>query len=179
MIFTETRLSGAFIVDLEPIEDDRGCFARTFCSETFLQHGLVSQFLQCNVSCNHRRGTLRGMHFQADPHAEVKLVRCTMGCLHDVIVDLRDSSPTRGQWEAVELSAQNRRALYIPAGFAHGFQTLADDTEVLYQMSVPFDADSARGFSHADPTLAIAWPLPITAISAKDLALPNLQHLSR
>ncbi len=173
MIFTETSLAGAFIVDPEPIADARGFFARTFCSQAFAAKGLHGTFVQCNVSFNHRRGTLRGLHFQAPPFAEAKLVRCTMGSIHDVIVDLREGSPTRGGWIACELSASNRRALYVPEGFAHGFQTLSDDAEVFYQMSVPFEAAAARGIDAADAALAIEWPLPVSVISASDRALPG------
>lgn len=173
MIFTETRLAGAFIVDPEPIEDARGLFARTFCSHAFAAHGLCAAFVQCNVSFNHRRGTLRGLHYQEAPFAEAKLVRCTMGAIHDVLVDLRAGSPTRGEWVGVVLSASNRRALYIPEGFAHGFQTLADDAEVFYQMSVPFEPAAARGIAAEDPLLAIEWPLPVSVISTKDRALPG------
>ncbi len=173
MIFSETKLAGAFTVDPEPIADERGFFARTFCSEAFAAHGLCSTFVQCNVSFNHRRGTLRGMHYQAAPFAEAKLVRCTMGAIHDVIVDLREGSPTRGEWVAVELSAAGWRALYVPEGFAHGFQTLSDDAEVFYQMSVAFEPKAARGIDAADPVLAIRWPLPVSVISAADRALPG------
>ena len=173
MIFSETRLAGAFIVDPDPIADERGFFARTFCSGAFAAHGLRAGFVQCNVSFNHRRGTLRGMHYQAAPFAEAKLVRCTMGAIHDVIVDLREGSPTRGEWVAIELSASSRRALYVPEGFAHGFQTLSDDAEVFYQMSVAFEPKAARGIDAADPTLAIRWPLPVSVISAADSALPG------
>jgi dTDP-4-dehydrorhamnose 3,5-epimerase len=176
MILTETRLAGVFLVDPEPIQDERGFFARTFCSEVFAAHGLCGAFVQCNVSFNHRRGTLRGLHYQAAPFAEAKLVRCTMGAVHDVVVDLRDGSPTRGEWTAVELSSSNRRALYIPEGFAHGFQTLADASEVFYQMSVPFEPGAARGLLAADPLLAIAWPLPVSVISANDRALPGFSR---
>ena len=145
MIFTETRLAGAYLIEPERIEDERGFFARTWCRDEFERHGLNPRLVQCNVSYNARRGTLRGMHYQAKPHEEAKLVRCTRGAIYDVIVDLRPDSPTYRQWVAAELTAENRRMLYIPEGFAHGFQTLADETEVFYQMSELFHPESARG----------------------------------
>ena len=174
MIFTETGLQGAFVVDVERREDERGFFARTFCADEFAAHGLAGRFVQCNVSFNQRRGTLRGLHFQRAPHEEAKLVRCTMGAIWDVIVDLRAGSPTRGCWFGVELSAQSRRALYVPDGFAHGFQTLTDDAEVFYQMSTAYRPGFDAGVHHADPTLAITWPLPVSALSERDAALPPL-----
>jgi dTDP-4-dehydrorhamnose 3,5-epimerase len=174
LIFTETRLAGAYLVDPERIEDGRGFFARTWCRDEFERHGLDPRLVQCNVSYNLRRGTLRGMHYQIRPHEEVKLVRCTQGAIHDVIVDLRPDSPTYRQWVAAELTAENRRMLYIPGGFAHGFQTLADATEVFYQMSETFHPESARGVRHDDPALAIAWPLEAVNVAEKDRAYPLL-----
>jgi dTDP-4-dehydrorhamnose 3,5-epimerase len=156
------------LVELERMEDERGFFARSFCQEEFRRHGLDPAVAQCNVSWNRSRGTLRGLHYQAAPHEEAKVVRCTRGAMWDVIVDLRDGSPTRFKWFGAELTAQNHRALYVPKGFAHGFQTLADDTEVLYQMSESYHADLARGVRWDDPKLAIRWPLPDPILSERD-----------
>ncbi|MBC8074568.1 MAG: dTDP-4-dehydrorhamnose 3,5-epimerase [Chloroflexales bacterium] len=176
MIFTETPLAGAFLVEPERIADERGFFARTWCAEEFAARGLEARLVQCNVSYNQRRGTLRGMHYQAEPHAEVKLVRCTAGAIHDVIIDLRPASPTRHQWFAAELSAANRLSLYIPAGFAHGFQTLEDQSEVFYQMAEFYHSESARGVRYNDPAFGIAWPLPISVIGQRDAAYPLLEQ---
>lgn len=175
MVFTETALSGAFLVDPEPIEDERGFFARTFCADEFAAHGLAGRFVQCNVSYNRQRGTLRGLHYQRAPHMEAKLVRCTAGAIWDVIVDLREGSPTRGQWLAFELTSRARRALYVPAGFAHGFQTLTEDAEVFYQMSVAYRPGFEAGVHHADPVLGIDWPVPDPIVSARDAALPRYE----
>jgi len=172
--FRPTPLQGAFVVELERIEDDRGFFARSFCQEEFRTHGLRPVVAQCNVSLNRRKGTLRGMHFQAKPHEEAKLVRCTRGAVWDVIVDLREDSLTRLRWHAVELSAENRLGFYIPEGFAHGFQTLEDDSEVLYQMSEYYPADLARGLRWDDPKIGIPWPLPGPVISERDRGYPLL-----
>jgi dTDP-4-dehydrorhamnose 3,5-epimerase len=158
MIFTETRLQGAFIIELERLSDERGFFARSFSEDDFNAHGLNPFIVQCNVSFNHKKGTLRGMHYQVDPHPEVKLVRCTMGSIYDVIVDLRPASPTFKQWVAVELSAENRRMLYIPAGMAHGFQTFEDNSEVFYQMGESYHPECARGVRWDDPVFGIEWP---------------------
>jgi dTDP-4-dehydrorhamnose 3,5-epimerase len=168
MIFTETPLAGAFVVEPERIADERGFFARTWCVDEFADRGLETRLVQCNVSYNQRRGTLRGMHYQAEPHAEVKLVRCTAGAIYDVIVDLRPDSPTRHHWFGVELSAANRLALYIPKGLAHGFQTLEDETEVFYQMAEFYHPESARGVRYDDPAFGIAWPLPVSVIGGRD-----------
>jgi dTDP-4-dehydrorhamnose 3,5-epimerase len=173
MKFTETPLAGAYVVEVERREDDRGFFGRTFCEREFAALGLISRFVQCNVSYNRRRGTVRGMHYQADPYPEIKLVRCTTGAIVDAIVDLRPESPTHRRWFSVELSAENHRALYIPAGMAHGFQTLADDVEVLYMMSEYYHGDLARGVRWNDPAFDLAWPEPITVIADKDLAFPD------
>lgn len=158
MKFVETLLPGVWLVEPERLEDERGFFARTWCAEEFRQHGLDPALSQCSVSFNRRAGTLRGLHWQAEPHAEVKLVRCTMGAIHDVALDLRPNSPTYRRWFAAELSADNRRALYLPAGIAHGFQTLVDDSEVHYQISVPYHGPSARGVRWNDPAFGIDWP---------------------
>jgi dTDP-4-dehydrorhamnose 3,5-epimerase len=168
MIFTETPLAGAFVVEPERIADERGFFARTWCVEEFAARGLEARLVQCSVSYNGRRGTLRGMHYQIAPHEEVKLVRCTAGAIYDVIVDLRPASPTHQHWFGVELSAANRLALYIPRGFAHGFQTLADESEVFYQMAEFYHPESARGVRYDDPAFGIAWPLPISVIGGSD-----------
>ena len=169
---TETPLPGAFIIDLEPHRDERGFFARTFCVREFAQHGLDSKVVQCNLSYNLKAGTLRGMHFQQPPVSEAKLVRCVRGAIHDVVVDLRPQSATYQRHFAVELSMENRRALFVPALFAHGFQTLTDHTEVEYQMSEFYAPEAARGFRHDDPAFAIRWPLPISVISPQDLVWP-------
>jgi dTDP-4-dehydrorhamnose 3,5-epimerase len=168
--FTSTPLAGAYVVELERLEDERGFFARSFCQEEFRQHGLKPAIAQCNVSWNRSRGTLRGLHFQAAPHEEAKVVRCSRGAIWDVIVDLREGSPTRLRWHAQELSADNRLAFYVPEGFAHGFQTLADDSEVLYQMSESYHPDLARGLRWDDPKLGIRWPLPGPILSPRDRA---------
>jgi dTDP-4-dehydrorhamnose 3,5-epimerase len=171
--FTETALPGVWIVDVAPIEDERGFFARTFDADEFGRRGLCPAFPQCSVSFNRREGTLRGMHYQAPPHGEVKLVRCTAGAIYDVALDLRPGSPARGSWAAVELSAANRRMLYIPEGVAHGFQTLAGDSEVYYQISELYHPESARGVRWDDPRFSIGWPdAPARVISARDLEFP-------
>jgi dTDP-4-dehydrorhamnose 3,5-epimerase len=166
--FTETRLKGAFLVTPEPIEDERGFFARAFCRKEFDAHGLNPAMAQCNISFNHATGTLRGMHYQAPPFAETKLVRCTMGSICDAIVDIRRDSPTFGQWIAVELSARNRNMLYVPEGFAHGYLTLEDNTEVFYQVSQFYSREHERGFRWNDPTFSIEWPMSPRVISPKD-----------
>jgi dTDP-4-dehydrorhamnose 3,5-epimerase len=166
--FAPTPLAGAQVIELERQEDERGFFARSFCQDEFLRHGLEPAIAQCNVSWNRRRGTLRGLHYQAAPHEEAKVVRCTRGAIWDVIVDLREDSANRLGWYSAELTAENRRALFVPKGFAHGFQTLADDSEVLYQMSEPYHADLARGLRWDDPKLGIRWPLPEPILSERD-----------
>jgi dTDP-4-dehydrorhamnose 3,5-epimerase len=168
MIFTETQLSGAFIIDPERYEDERGFFARSWCQKEFAEHGLNPRLAQCNISFNKKKGTLRGMHFQAPPHAEAKLVRCTQGAIYDVIIDLRPKSATFKQWIAVTLTAENRQMLYIPEDFAHGFLTHADDTEVFYQMSKFYEAQAARGIRWDDAQFNIHWPEPLRVISLKD-----------
>lgn len=173
MILTETQLPGAYIIDLERSEDDRGFFARTFCQQEFEAQGLNTVVAQCNISFNNQKGTLRGMHYQATPYAEAKLVRCTMGALYDVLLDLRSTSPTFKKWIAIELTAENRRMAYVPEGFAHGFQTLSDNTEVFYQMSAAYQPEAARGFRWNDPMFAIIWPLPVSVISTKDQTYPD------
>jgi dTDP-4-dehydrorhamnose 3,5-epimerase len=168
LILKPTPLAGAQLIELERLEDERGFFARSFCRDEFRRLGLEPELAQCNVSWNPRRGTLRGLHYQAAPHEEVKVVRCTRGAIWDVIVDMREGSSTRWRWHAVELNADNRLALYVPRGFAHGFQTLLDESEVLYQISEPYYPDFARGLRWDDPKLRISWPLPGPIVSARD-----------
>jgi len=172
--FIPTRLDGAFVVEIEPVADSRGLFARTFCAREFAQQGLTETFVQDSVSWNASKGTLRGLHYQKPPHGEVKLVRCTSGALLDVIVDLRPASPTYLQHVGVELTAENRRALYIPEMFAHGFQTLMDGTEVSYQISTFYAPDHGAGLRWNDPRLGIEWPIAISVISEKDQSWPLL-----
>jgi dTDP-4-dehydrorhamnose 3,5-epimerase len=168
MKFIETRLKGTFLIDPEFLADERGFFARTFCRKEFEQHGLNSDWVQCNISYNKRKGTLRGMHYQVEPYAEVKLVRCTMGAIYDVIIDLRPDSKTFRQWIAAELSVENRKMIYIPQGFAHGFQTLVDNSEVFYQMSAFYAPECARAVRWNDPQFEIHWPEAERTMSEKD-----------
>jgi dTDP-4-dehydrorhamnose 3,5-epimerase len=178
VIFEPLDLAGAFLVLPEPIEDERGAFARLYCAETFAAHGLDPRLDQISLSFNSRAGTLRGLHLQRPPHAEAKLIRVTAGAIWDVIVDVRAGSPTFGQWRAAELSAANRRQLYVPAGLAHGFQSLTDGAEITYHISVPYQADAQDGVRWDDPDLAIPWPAPDAAIlSDRDRALPSLSAL--
>ena len=173
MIFWETRLAGAFLIEPEKREDERGFFARTFCREEFVARGLNPEVAQCNVSFNKRKGTLRGMHYQVPPFAEAKLIRCTAGAIFDVIIDLRESSSTFQQHFAVELCASKGKMLYIPEGFAHGFQTLLDDTEVFYQMSQPYAPECARGVRWDDPSFGIEWPSAERTILERDRNYPD------
>jgi dTDP-4-dehydrorhamnose 3,5-epimerase len=166
--FSETSLPGAFLIALDRRDDERGSFARTFCEREFEAHGLPTRFPQCNLSHNRVRGTLRGMHYQAAPHREAKLVRCATGAIHDVIVDLRAGSPTRLRWAGFDLSAAEGEALYIPPGFAHGFLTLEDATDVFYQMGEFYVPEAARGFRWNDPAFSIQWPFPPVTMSEKD-----------
>ena len=168
MHFAETPLIGAFVVELQPHKDDRGLFARTFCAREFGAQGLIETFVQCNTSWNTSKGTVRGLHYQLPPSSEAKLVRCTAGAMWDVIVDLRPASPTYLQHIGVELTAANRRALYIPEMLAHGFQTLEDGTEAFYQMSEFYAPDLSTGIRYDDPKLGIKWPLAVASISDKD-----------
>lgn len=172
--FLPTGLDGAYVIDPEPIEDQRGSFAYAFCAELFEAHGLETNVAQVKVACNRRRGTVRGMHYQAAPAAEAKLVRCLRGAIYDVIVDMRTGSPTYLQYIGVELTAENRRSLYVPPFFAHGYQTLADDTEVMYQASAPYAPAAERGHHYNDPAFGIQWPLPVSEISPKDASWPLL-----
>jgi dTDP-4-dehydrorhamnose 3,5-epimerase len=175
MIFTETALPGAYVIDIEPRNDPRGFFARSFCQKEFEAHGLKPLIAQANIAFNHKRGTLRGMHFQHPPAAETKLVRATRGAILDIIVDLRPESPTYLQHIAVELSEDNRRALYVPERFAHGYQVLCDKTETSYQVGEFYAPGVEGGLHYGDPRLGLAWPLPVTVISEKDAAWPLLE----
>jgi dTDP-4-dehydrorhamnose 3,5-epimerase len=177
--FIETTISGLYIVELETLSDERGYFARSFCAREFEKLGLESTVAQCNVSFNSKAGTLRGLHFQAPPYEEAKLVRCTRGAIYDVAVDIRPDSPTYLKWFAVELAGENGRMIFIPRGFAHGFQTLADSTEVFYLMSEFFHPDSARGLRWNDPAIAIPWPLSNPIMSDKDRTYPLLDGKSK
>jgi len=174
VIFTTTHVPGVAIVDLKLLADDRGFFARTFCREEFIEAGLEPLVEQCNLSFNHAAGTLRGMHLQVAPAPEAKLVRCTRGAIVDQIVDLRPDSPTRLQHVSVELTADNRRALYVPPFFAHGYQTLVDDTEVSYQVSGAYTPGTERGLRYDDPALGLTWPVPVAVISDKDRSWADL-----
>lgn len=173
MIFVPLDLEGAFLLRPEPHEDERGSFTRTWCEAEASAHGLALGTVQCNVSRNIKKGTLRGLHFQRPPHEERKLVRCTRGSMMDVIVDLRKGSPTYLAWRAAELSADNGLELYIPEGFAHGFQTLEDHTEVFYQMSAHYRPEAAGGWRWDDPAFGIRWPLPNPVLSRRDASFPD------
>lgn len=178
MKFAHTELDGVWIVDPEPHVDERGSFARTYCAAEFAAYGLHTTWPQANVSRNTLRGTLRGLHFQADPHPEIKLVRCTAGAIFDVVVDVRRDSPAFGRWLGVELTAAMGRALYIPAGFAHGFQTLTDAADVSYMMGAAHAPEFARGVRWNDPSIGVRWPLPPVALSTRDAVLPLLAELA-
>jgi dTDP-4-dehydrorhamnose 3,5-epimerase len=173
MTFHETKLQGVFEIRIEPLRDERGFFARSWCQTEFKSHGLNPALVQCNISFNGRKGTLRGMHYQLAPYAEAKLIRCTRGAIYDVIVDLRRGSPTFKQWVSVVLTAEKRNMAYVPEDCAHGFLTLEDDTEVFYQMSQFFSAESARGVRWDDPAFQIAWPHEIAVISERDKNYPD------
>ncbi|MBI4620269.1 MAG: dTDP-4-dehydrorhamnose 3,5-epimerase [Desulfobacterales bacterium] len=182
MIFTETKLKGAYIIELEPIEDERGFFARSFCQKEFEKHGLNPCIVQCNISYNKTKGALRGMHYQVAPYEEAKLASCIRGAIYDVIVDLRPDSPTYCQWFAVELTAHRSpltapyKMLYVPKGFAHGFQTLESNSVVFYQMSEFYHPECGKGIRWDDPAFGINWPLPIQSISKKDISYPNFER---
>jgi dTDP-4-dehydrorhamnose 3,5-epimerase len=175
MIFYETRIRGAYEIHLEPITDERGFFARSWCQEEFARHGLNPKLVQCNVSVTSHRGTLRGLHFQAVPFAETKLVRCTHGAIYDVVLDLRPHSPTFRDWMAVVLTAEKRNMVYVPEGCGHGFLTLEDDIEVFYQMSEFYNAEAARGVRWDDPAFQIAWPENVEVISERDRTYPDFE----
>jgi dTDP-4-dehydrorhamnose 3,5-epimerase len=176
MQLTQASIAGVWIIDEQRQSDSRGYFARTFDASVFAAHGLETAWRQCSLSHNHRRGTLRGLHYQMAPHEETKLVRCVRGAVHDVVVDLRPWSPTLHQHVAVELTAGNGRALYVPPGTAHGFQTLADDTDLFYQITPEYAAAASAGVRFDDPLLRIAWPLPVSVISARDQSFVELRH---
>jgi dTDP-4-dehydrorhamnose 3,5-epimerase len=177
MTFTETKLSGAFIIELERREDSRGFFARSFCQNEFAAHGLKPVIAQANLAFNHKKGTLRGMHFQFPPKAETKLVRATRGAILDIIVDLRPESPTYLQHIAVALDEDNHRALYVPERFAHGYQVLADKTETSYQVGEFYAPECESGLLHDDPRLGLKWPLPVSVISDKDKVFKRLDEI--
>lgn len=168
MIFRDAGLDGVIVIEPERAEDERGHFARTWCRDAFAERGLATDFAQCNTSFNRRRGTLRGLHYQAAPHQEAKLVRCTRGRVFDVAVDVRPGSATLGRWCAAELSADNGRMVFIPGGFAHGFQTLEDTSELFYQMSAAYAPEAVRGISWNDPAIGIDWPIPEPILSERD-----------
>lgn len=176
MEFAETRLKGAFIVSVKRIIDDRGYFGRAWCRDEFAKHGLNPNMTQLNVGFSHEKGTVRGMHYQEAPHAEAKFIRCTRGAIFDVVIDLRKGSPTQGQWLGVELAADDGKMLYAPEGFAHGYQTLADGTEMYYLTSAPYAAGSARGVRYNDPAFGIGWPLPLSVISEADQKWPDYKR---
>jgi dTDP-4-dehydrorhamnose 3,5-epimerase len=173
MIFTETKLAGAFLIELEKYDDVRGFFACNWSEREFAERGLVSHFVESNISFNHKTGTLRGMHYQAAPHGQVKLVRCTSGAIYDVIIDLRRDSPTFKHWTTVELTARNHLMLYVPLDFAHGFQTLEEDSEVTYQVSSSYHPESSIGLRWDDPAFGIPWPEGERVIIARDREYPD------
>jgi dTDP-4-dehydrorhamnose 3,5-epimerase len=173
MIFTETNLKDAYVIDIHKFEDERGFFARSWCRREFEEHGLNPQLAQCNISFNSRKGTMRGMHYQANPYEEAKLIRCTMGSIYDIIVDIRPDSPSFKQHMEIILSPSNHKMLYVPEGFAHGFLTLEDNTEVFYQMSEFFAPDYARGFRWNDPAFGIELPSDVKIISERDMGYPD------
>lgn len=175
MRFLPTELAGAMLIELEKRADARGFFARTFCEAEFAAAGLATRFLQANVSSNPKAGTLRGLHYQVAPHAEVKVIRATRGAIFDVIVDLRPDSPAFRRWQGFELTAEAGTMLYIPEGFAHGYQTLQGDTEVAYQVSAPYAPGAEAGIRHDDPAFGISWPLPVAVISEKDASWPDFE----
>ncbi len=176
MKFTETHLKGSYIIELEPVKDERGFFARTYCKHKFKQKGLALKIVQSNMSFNEKKGTLRGMHYQAPPMAEAKLVSCVQGSIYDVIIDLRRDSPTYCRWFAVELCARKKQMLFVPEGFAHGFQTLEDNTMILYQMSEFYAPEYSRGVRWNDPVFGIRWPIEAKIISEKDRNIPDFER---
>ena len=172
MIFNPTKLAGAFTIDVQPFQDSRGFFTRIFCEKEFAEHNLVKHFVQANHSGTHGKGVIRGMHFQHAPFSEVKLVKCVQGSIFDVIVDVRAGSPTFLQWFGAELSAENKRMMYVPAGFAHGFQSLSDYSEITYMVSAFYNKESERGVKYNDTKVNIEWPLPVSLVSDKDNNIP-------
>jgi dTDP-4-dehydrorhamnose 3,5-epimerase len=179
MRFDPLPISGAFLIAPSPIEDERGLFARVWCEEEFARQGLMERPVQANTGFSPRRGTLRGLHYQAAPDLEAKLVRCTQGAVYDVMVDLRPGSPTFGRWHGTELSADNRLSLHVPSLCAHGYLTLTDNAELLYFASAPYVAASARGLRHDDPALGISWPIPVAVVSSRDRSWPLLETTER
>jgi dTDP-4-dehydrorhamnose 3,5-epimerase len=177
MKFSQATLAGLWVIDLELREDERGFLARTYCETEFTKHVLNTRWPQCNLTLTKNRGMVRGMHFQADPKPEIKLIRCARGTIFDVLVDVRRESNTFGKWQGFELSAENRRTLYVPGGFAHGFQCLTDNCEVFYQMSEFYFSDLARGIRWNDPQVGIAWPIEGAQLSERDRSLPLLSQL--
>jgi len=175
MIFTRTKLRDAFIVEPERLEDERGFFARTWCQQQFAARGLNHKMVQCNISFNKKKGTLRGMHYQISPYEEAKLVRCIKGAIYDAIIDLRPHSPSFKQWLGVELTEDNRKMLYIPEGFAHGYLTLEDDTEIFYQVSEVYAPEFARGVRWDDPAFDISWPIDVRVILERDQQYPDFE----
>jgi len=176
MNFSETSLKGVFLVTLKKIEDDRGYFARGWCRNELADHGIGADFIQLNTAFSHRKGTIRGMHYQEAPHQEAKFVRCTRGAIFDVALDLRPESPTYGQWFGQELSAENGAMLYLPEGCAHGYQTLAPDTEMYYLTNALYAPAAAKGVRYDDPAFGIAWPLPVSIVSDADRKWPSFQR---
>ncbi|HMJ48431.1 MAG TPA: dTDP-4-dehydrorhamnose 3,5-epimerase [Ferruginibacter sp.] len=172
MIFNSTKLTGAFTIDVQPFQDSRGFFTRTFCEREFAAHGLVQHFVQANHSGTQGKGVIRGMHFQHAPHCEVKLVKCVQGAIFDVIIDVRVGSPTFLQWFGAELTAQNKRMMYVPAGFAHGFQSLTDYSEMTYMVSAFYNKEKECGIKYDDTAVGIEWPLQVSLVSDKDQAIP-------
>lgn len=179
MRFHPAQLSGVWIVEIEPREDDRGFFARTFCEQEFGTHGLNTRWPQVNLTRTLRRGMLRGLHWQAEPKPEIKLIRCSIGAIWDVVVDVRPESPTFGRWESFELTAENLRQLYVPGGFAHGFQCLIDGSEVAYLMSERYQPELARGVRWNDPLMGIPWPVADPFVSTRDAGLPGWEEVRR
>jgi len=173
MKFVPTPLGGAYVIELEPSFDERGFFARSWSAEDFKDRGLAARMAQCSISFNTRKGTLRGMHYQSEPHAEAKVVRCSAGAMYDVLVDLRRGSPTYCRWFGVELSADNRKLLYVPEGIAHGFQTLTNNTEIFYQISQDYRSDASRGVRWNDPVFTIDWPIANPILSERDRSFPD------
>jgi dTDP-4-dehydrorhamnose 3,5-epimerase len=177
MKFHATPLAGLWSIELEPRSDERGFLARTYCEKEFAAAGLNTRWPQCNLTLTRQKGSIRGLHFQAEPQPEIKLIRCVAGAIFDVVVDVRAQSDTFGQWAGFELTPHNGRQLYVPGGFAHGFQCLTDDCQVFYQMSAEYVPDLARGLRQDDPQIGIRWPLPVAQISERDASLPLLQEL--
>ena len=172
MIFNPSTLSGAYTIDVQPFQDNRGFFTRTFCEKEFAEYNLIQHFVQANHSGTHGKGVIRGMHFQHSPHCEVKLVKCVQGAIFDAIVDVRKNSPTFLQWFGAELSAENKRMMYVPAGFAHGFQSLSDYSEITYMVSAFYNKESEGGIKYDDPRVNIEWPLTVSLVSEKDMCIP-------